>query len=354
MKNSIFKFFRTLHAWGGVTIALLMILVSLTGSLLVWKQEYLRWSFPQARVAFDPTPETLAPIASAAEAQLGADNIAQIEFATENFGLTKVMLADNGLAFLDTQGRLIGKWALNERWEDWLYDLHHRLLLENLGLTIVGFAALAMIILVIAGVVAFWPLRRGLRQGVLPKNATRPQLLRSHRNIGLIEALPFLLTLVTGVTLAFPDEAEKLLVEPFRGPHYSEDFSQNLDNVSGADSGNWLAVMQRAATSFPDAKIRTAQVANVASNYRIVGLQQPGELSPNGLSKVYIDAAGGYMDVRIDSQAQKFSERLFNTNYPLHTGRVGSLLYKLLLTLSGLLIATLSTLGLISFVKGRL
>lgn len=353
MGNSIFRSLRTVHAWGGMTLALLMLLASLTGTLLVWKQDYLRWSFPQAREAFDPTPEALARIASAVETKFNRDRIAQIEFATEDFALTKVTFTDSGFAFVDMHGRVIGQWAVNERWEDWLYDLHHRLLLENRGLTIMGLAGLAMIILLIAGVITFWPLRRGFRQGLWPKGTARPYLLSAHRNIGVVEALPFLLTLVTGVALAFPEQAEKLLLEPFRGENYSLDFSEHLDGISGADSGDWLPAMRRSLSSFPGAKIRSAQVANEFSPYRIIGLQQRGELHPLGLSKVYIEAQKGYMDVRIDSQAQHVSERMFKAAYPLHTGRFGNPFYKALLTVSGLLIALLSAFGMVSFVKSK-
>lgn len=354
MSTGLFRLLRTVHAWGGVTLALLMLVVSLTGTLLVWKQDYLRWSIPQAHEAFDPTPEALARIAQAIEAAYDGNRIVQIDFATEDFALTKVSFTDGGFAFVDANGGVVGQWALNERWEDWLYDLHHRLLLENRGLAIVGLAGLAMSILLIAGVIAFWPLRRGFRQGVWPKGTARPYLLGAHRNIGVIEALPFLLTLVTGVTLAFPEQAEKLLLEPFRGENYSLDFGEHLDTISGADTGDWLPAMQRAASSFPGARIRSAQVANEFSPHRIIGLQQPGELHPQGLSKVYIEAQNGYMDVRIDSQAQHVSERLMNAGYPLHTGRFGNLFYKVLLTVSGLLVALLSVLGMVSFVKGKL
>lgn len=354
MNGRLFKLLRSVHAWGGVTLSLLMLLVSLTGALLVWKQDYLRWSFPQARASFDPTPEALARIAGAVEAQFNRDDIAQIEFATEDFALTKVNFTDKGFAFLDTQGRVVGRWALNERWEDWLYDLHHRLLLENRGLMIAGLAGLAMIILVIVGAAAFWPLRRSFRQGLWPKSTARPHLLNAHRNIGVIEVLPFLLSLVTGVTLAFPEQSQKLLLEPFRDENYSVDFGEHVDSISGGNSGDWLPAMRRAATTFPGAKIRSAQVPGTFSSYRILGLQQPGEWHPHGLSKVYIDANEGYMDVRIDSQAQHVSERMLNAGYPLHTGRFGNLFYKILLTASGLLVATLSTFGLVSFVKGRI
>ena len=132
MSNGLFRSLRAVHAWGGVILAFLILLVSLSGTLLVWKEDYLRWSFPQAREAFDPTPDALAQIAHAIETEFDRDLIALIEFATEDFALTKVTLTDGGFAFVDTHGRTIGQWAINERWEDWLYDLHHRLLLENL------------------------------------------------------------------------------------------------------------------------------------------------------------------------------------------------------------------------------
>lgn len=353
MRNFIFRLFRTIHAWGGVTLALWMLLVSTTGALLVWKQEYLRFAIPQARAAFTPTPEALATIATAVETHFKHEDLHLIEFATADFALTKVTLADNHYAYLDPQGRIVAQWVLNERWEEWLYDLHHRLLLGDLGLTLVGCAALAMIFLLFAGLVSFWPLRRGFRQGLWPRSMARPQLLRAHRNLGLTMALPMLMTLVTGAMLAFPEQSQKLLLEPFRDDTYSLDFTEHLDGLSGGDSGAWLPVMQRALRTFPGAGIRSAQ-ANNFSPYRIIGLQQPGEWNPQGLSKVYIDARKGYMDIRIDSQAQHVSERLVNVGYPLHTGRMNSLPYKLLLTLSALLMAMLSLLGLVSFIKGRL
>lgn len=85
--------------------------------------------------------------------------------------------------------------------------------------------------------------------------------------------------------------------------------------------------------SLPGAAIRSAQFANRESENRVIGLQQGGEFSPQGLSKVYIEAAGGYMDVRIDNQSLPWRERAFNAAYPLHTARLDNLGYKLLMSL---------------------
>lgn len=351
MTRTLFGFFRTLHAWGGVTLALLMLLSGVTGALLVWKNEYVQLRIPEARTDFVATPEALAGIAGAVETQFDNNEILLIQFATERFPLTRVTLADANYAYLDAQGRVVDEWVQNERWEEWLYDLHHRLLLDNFGLTLIGLAALAMIVLALAGVIAFWPARRGFRRGLWPRGTARAQLLGTHRSLGIIVALPFLLTLVTAALLAFPEQAEELLLEPFRGEDYSVDFSDHLDDISGGESGEWLPAMQRALASFPGAKIRSAQVPNAFSGYRIIGLQQPAELHPQGLSRIYIDARDGWMDIRIDATTQHLSERIYNTAYPLHTGRFDNVLYKILLSIVGVLVAVISSLGLVCFVK---
>jgi uncharacterized iron-regulated membrane protein len=351
MKPSVFRICRTIHAWGGAALALLILLISLSGTLLVWKQEYLKWDLPQTRADFVPSPEALAVIATAAEAQFMPNTTTQIDFATEHFALSKVLLNDSSFAFLDTQGRLVGHWAMNARFEDWLYDLHHRLLSGTIGLTIAGLSGLLMALLVIAGVVAFWPLRRGWRQGFWPRHGARPYLQASHRNIGIVEALPLVFTLLTGVTLAFPMQTQEWLIEPLRGADYGAQFSEHLDTASGSQAGQWLPAMQRAMATFPGAAIRSAQVPSDYSSYRIIGLQQPGEIDSQGLSKVYIDSHGGYMDVRMDSRTYRLSERLLMASQALHTVRFRPVWYQLLLTTSGILVMYLCVIELVSFIK---
>ena len=69
------------------------------------------------------------------------------------------------------------------------------------------------------------------------------------------------------------------------------------------------------------------------------------------MSKVYFDAGEGYMDVRIDTETVSVEERAYNSAYPLHTGKLNNLLYKILLTVSGLMVATLCGLGILSFIR---
>lgn len=349
------KLLRLLHAWGGLTLGLLLLLGSVTGTLLIWKEDYVQLVTGQAGVAFTPTPAALATIGEAVEAQFDNNDVLNIQFATAEFPLTKVTLYDNHYAYVDAGGNVVDRWHLNERPEEWLYDLHHRLLLEDLGLTIMGLAAMALFVLVLLGVVTFIPLRRQFRLGVVPANLRRAALVTSHRNLGILVALPLLLSLVTGVTLAFPFKVEELLLDELRRTEaYSDAMVVGLDDITGEGAGDWLPALERTQAVFPGAVIRSATLPSGFSVHRVIGVQQPGEWNRNGMSHTYIDEELGYMDLRIDSTNFPRVERLVNAGYPLHTARTGSLLYKLFMTLSGLATACLTVFGMTSFLRGRL
>ena len=83
----------------------------------------------------------------------------------------------------------------------------------------------------------------------------------------------------------------------------------------------------------------------------MIGLQQQGDWHPGGLSLVYIEPESGRMDMSLDAFKLPLSEKLYNLSYPLHTGKVENLGYRLFLTMVGLSMSMLAILGLISFVK---
>lgn len=346
---------RNLHAWGGLTLALLLMLSSATGSLLVWKEDYVKLTIAEARADFVPTPASLAQIAAAVEAQFDRNEVFNIQFATTEFPLTKVALLDTNYAYLDITGKVVDQWHMNERPEEWLYDLHHRLLLDDLGLTIVGLAAMALVVLVILGLMAFLPLRRHFSLQVLPRSLKRRELVSCHRNLGILVALPLLLTLLTGIVLAFPFQVEDVFLSDIRRTQeYSDAMVVGIDDITGEGTGDWLPAFERTLAVFPGSTIRSATVPGSFSLQRVIGVQQPGEWNRNGTSHVYIDAELGYMDLRIDSTGFPAIERAYNAAYPLHTGKTGSLLYKLFLTLVGIGVFCLGLFGLVSFIKVRL
>lgn len=347
--NRLQRIARAVHGWVGALFTLYLLVISLSGTLLLWKQAYLWLSIPEARAEFEPAPEALASIAADIEARFGEQNILQIQFPTEELALTRVIMPEAHYAYVASDGTLIDEWVLNERWEEWLYDLHHRLLLGDSGLNLSGSAGLVLLVLVLLGLVAWWPLRRGFGHSLWPRSSARPFLLKAHRNIGILVVLPFLISLVTGILLAFPGWVDSRL-EPMRmTQEYSDAMMIGLDTVSGIGTGDWLPALQRAQASFPNGVIRTVTVPNDFMTYRVIGVQQDSDWHPLGKSQVYIDAPEGYMDVRIDGAALPIIERVLNTSYPLHSGRL-NLPYRFLMTVSGIGLVLLSAFGLLGFV----
>jgi len=343
---------RTIHAWAGAFLSLLVIVIAASGALLVWKEDYLRLTIPAAREPFDPTPAALARVAEGAEAAFGTDNLGLIYFPTESFGLAQLTLLDESMAYVDGEGNVVATFKVGGRPEDWLFDLHHRLLLERTGLFIAGFTGLAVAALIVAGLVAYWPMRRGFKLGPRLRGLGRPELLLSHRNIGVVAAVPIVVAVLCGAALAFPDTAHDVLMSRLRNDFaYTEAFSEGLDDQSGADVAGWEPALARAQASFPDATIRGATWPGAGSSYREIRLQRAGGWSRLGDSWVYIDGYEGYMDIRIDARTLPPEERLFNTLYPVHTGRLGNVFTKLYVFAAGVAMTALGVLGLTAFLK---
>jgi len=85
---------RSVHGWAGAILALYVLVIGLSGTLLLWKQAYLKMTIPEARVQFTPTPMALAAIAADIEARFVDREILQIQFPTEDFALAKVIFPE--------------------------------------------------------------------------------------------------------------------------------------------------------------------------------------------------------------------------------------------------------------------
>ena len=300
----------------------------------------------------DLSPEVASQIVSSAEEYFGGENILLIQFSAENTSLTKLFLSGGRYAYLDRSGDLVDQWQLNGRPEELLYDLHHRLLLGDTGLLLSGIAAIVLLALFIPGAIVWWPARRSFSWRLLVGGLMRPQLLATHRNLGIVSLAPIALLLVTAVILSFPDQAQAIFVDPHSSKDsYSDLYVQNLDQLSGEQYGSIEKSLERALLSMQGGRIRSLQLPYGYSGYNLIGMQQKGDWHSGGLSRIYIDPQTGLMDMRLDAHSLPRSEKLYNLSYPLHTGKVDSLVYRIALTVFGASLFSLSLIGSVSFIK---
>lgn len=336
---------KIIHRYLGLALSVVMLVISITGTMLLWKKEYLWLDISDARQTLDTT--LLASAIDKIESSYAVGDVVFIQLYSEDLSIHKVFLSGRRYAWHNQRGELLEQWSSNGRFEDWLLDLHHRFLLGNaVGLQIAGFGGLLLMPLLLIGLTIWWSRRKTIRLGLLPRTMQRASLMRSHGNIGAVFFLPILMLAVTGVVLVYPSESRFILINGFGDDtppvveHQSYDISNGLPG--------WQNAIGQAYQRFPGAQIRSVTPSSVKNQSRTVSFQQAQGWHRLGRSSLTFNVSG-QLTVK-DELQQPLAKRVFGFSYPLHTAKLG-LLYKIAITLVGLAFALLGVFGFLSYLK---
>ena len=340
---------QRVHRVLGILVCAFVLVMSVTGVLLVWKKEYLWLSVPgaNAKIERHRVPEAMDRI----QAYYAPGEVRSVRLYSLGLAIHKVYLTERRYAWFDQQGYLVQQWQSNERFEDWLLDLHHRFLLGNtVGLNIAGVSGILVILLCILGAIIWWPRRRSYRLGILPKSSRREAWLISHGNLGVSFALPIVLLAFTGILLVYPSESRSVLVSPWVSTVTPTTINRSQEYR------DWRQRIDFVYQQFPGAEVRWISPASEQFPAHSIGFQQTDSLNPTGLSSLRFAQAEvlagqqGTVITQSDAGSWTALERLFRFSYPLHTGELG-LWYRLLLTVIGLALAGLMLLSMVSYAR---
>lgn len=330
---------RTIHGWAGAILSLLLLVLGLTGTLLVFEDDWLRLTVPEARAQVLPRAAELGVVAERLEAEHG--DLRTVNFAGSGVGIQRLYLNDHRYGYADESGRTLVAWHGAARPEALVFDLHHELMAGETGELVGGIAALAAVLLVLTGLVVWAPGWRASRLRIWPRSGRRGDMVSSHRNLGLITALPVLLFCLTGAGLVFHDQARALLA-PGAPP------APDGPPVGRGDI-DWPVALAAAQQRFPTATLRMAGWPSAPGKPASIRLKQRGEWHPNGRTTVLIDPATSRVVQVIDAQRLQPGLRATNALYPIHAASIGGWPYRILTALSGLALAALGGIGTWSF-----
>lgn len=332
---------RTLHAWAGAILALILVVLGLTGSLLVLREDWVKLTVPEARAAVIPTPAVLGAAAEAVEAQ---GKPRSMMFAGPHIGVHRLTYPQDGMAYAAADGRILARWTDTERVEQWVFQLHHRLLAGESGEMVVGIAGLAGAVLCLTGVIIWFPAWRSFAGRVWPKTLARRDLVASHRDLGILMAIPVLVLCLTGGMMIFSETSKALLTAAAPGG-----IEAPKPPKAGPGDVDWPVALAGGQAAFPQATLRLASWPAKPGAPAVLRLKQPAEWHPNGRTLVYIDPATSRVIGTVDAQAFGPGARVQNAVYPIHAASMGGRLYDLVVFLGGLALAALGGLGLWSF-----
>ena len=345
------KTLDTLHRWAGGLIGLVLALLGLSGAVLVHRDAWIM--VPHAQ---DAKVRDVGSIARAtARIMSGPTPRPQnILYADEHFGLSRLTYGKGVGAYADQSGVIVARWDSQwERPELWLFDFHHHLFAGEAGEWVIAAAGLCGLFFIMSGTILWWRQRRLYEFRLLPRRLSRPAVLRHHRDLGIIAAPLLLLSIYTGTT--FVARPMTMLTLGPGAPGVIERASKppeaaKTDLAPGLD---WAGIVRTAYARFPEAELRSMALPRKRGGLITLRMRQPEEWLPNGRTMLWFAADTGRLVEARDARTQDWRNKAFNLFYPLHAAKVGGLAYRLLMTLSGLILATLGSLAVWSFWFGK-
>jgi len=207
------------HLWAGIGLGLYILVISLTGSVLVYRNELYR-AATRAPIIVSPsgprlTPEALTQAAVRAHPGFTVDRVFEVKNPNQAVIVSLMRGDDKRERLFDPySGQDLGnsvEWGI--RVMSWLLDLHDNLLFARTGRLVNGAGALCLILVACTGMVIWWPgIQTWRRSLMLHRRVSWPRF-----NWDLHSALGFwavgfvLLFAITGAYLSYPDPFQTVL-----------------------------------------------------------------------------------------------------------------------------------------------
>lgn len=327
------KLLSWIHRWTGAFLGLVLAVLGLTGALLVWEGEWI--SLPGAH---DPLQENVASMGAIVERAAATGELSRVTFASDEIGLHQLVYADGSGAYIRQNGEVAERWTSQwERPELWLFDLHHHLFAGKTGETFTGIAGIAGLGFVLTGIVLWWRGRASFRPTLLPKRFEPGPIVKHHRDLGLLVAPFVTLSMFTGVMMLF-EPVRSVLIGVEQRP------KQTLRAGKEVDARETLLLTK---AMFPHAVLRRITLPSTSSEPIAVRIRQSFEWTPNGRTQITFGPDG---TVAVENaRAANLSAALTEKLYPVHSAKIGGLVMKVLMTLSGLGLFVLGTFAVYSF-----
>lgn len=225
------------HLWLALLLGVYVVVISVSGSAVVFRGELNRWAVPFAVPSTDGEPLTGDALA-AALAETYPDHTV-LRFTEPRFPRqpVAVLLERDGVE----HGRQFDPFAVADMGEtypptvrvvEWLVSLHDDLLAGDVGRRVNGVLGGLVLILALTGIVIWWPGRHRWAQGLYVTPSSPRFVARLHSAVGFWVSLLLVNWALTGLYMGYPAPFEALMNALDRTP---EDFVR-----PGDDLARWL------------------------------------------------------------------------------------------------------------------
>jgi uncharacterized iron-regulated membrane protein len=338
-------YFIKIHAIFGLLVSLLLVLMALTGIFLVFRNDFILLSLGQL---FAPRQDDNFSGLMNILPHIDMGKIKSIILPDDSLPLYKIIYGDNVL-YYDLSGGLLDNQPISNRFDEVVFKLHHYLLSGDTGEIIIGTIGLLLLFMIVSGIYLILPLIKNFEFLILPKSSLRRDIISHHRNLGLVFAPLLLLIAISGSAMIFSDTAKSMLgaitnSKPTKLPKLKVKPTMiNAETISDA--------IIAANAEFPHGKVRIVAMPKNTDEPLTIRVRQDREWHGNGRTFIVISPENGQVISKIDGLKYDRATAIYNSFYPLHSGRGIVVFYKITLAFTGV---ALLMLGLFSaFSYGR-
>lgn len=308
-------------------------MLALTGGALLFKEEILAATAPPCTTG---RPTSLDQVLRTVD-QRFPGRVRLLITAAGPLCQHQVVFRDQeGGAYIDPVTlRTAATWRQNGRPTDILLELHRHLLMADAGKLPTAVLACAAFLLSALGLALAVLRYRALSLRVWPLALRSGALLASHRNLGVLLALPLMFMAFSGWAMTNPNISKRLFAAEVSQPAVAD----------GTATISWGAVLRGGAGAFPGMAPTVVTWPGKPGEPVVLRFRQSGEWQPRGQSSATLDRAGRLV-ARTDALAEGRGFKAWGALYPLHSGKVAGWVGLAVVGVTALGLALLVVLGL--------
>jgi len=342
-------FVTSIHTWIGLIGGLFISIISLSGSVIVFRSQLEQSMLPPIPVAANSTRRVSLNEAVRQILRSHPDSrIRRVRLPASPHD-PYVMQIQSGekqqrLVSDPYSGRILG--VLDASWVDRIVDLHRNLLSGKTGRKIVGAFGIVLFVLSATGIVLWFLTARNWRALITAprQGSSRRFNLELHRLTGMWAYCLLAVVSFTGIGISYPDTFRQGWQALTGQPAVSQvrrNFT--IAGPPGQSLDDYLAIGSSAMKDATPTELRLPEPGKGPVELR---LSRTGDLSA-GSNRVYLDPVSAHV-LAIDRAADRpLGARFLGAFSPIHYGQVGGLTATILWALLGLVPPLLLVTGLI-------
>ncbi len=344
---------RLIHAYVGLAVGVILALYAITGGALLFKDEIWRMQYPELKAELHAAAPSEHAAAFRQALKNFPDGVNAIKVPRDGVSAYHVY-TDDGEALLNAHDySMIYQWRWNQTLTGVLSEVHFHLVAADAGKKVGGVVALASALLALAGVVLWWPTRRSFRLRRVPaQSLRRGELLRMHRDFGILSAVSVVLFSATAAGVIFYPQASAILNGLFseRAPDALTVTAAANIPEPGAPTEDQVTV---AMAALPQARLIAYYPPSDSRALHYFRFRHLDEPHPNGRSAVYLRPGENFVAQVIDASQAPAGERAAQFLYPLHAAMIGGKAYTAFAIASAVAIGVIALSGPLAYLRRR-